>query len=241
LRDAYDRLVRTQTQLVQSERLAAIGELAASVVHEVRNPLSAVKMNVSILQKKYGDDPATKEHFDLARAQIERLDAMLEDLLDYSKPVALNLQTVSILELISDARKTADTECKARNVIIESSLPDSNLTIKADRDRLAQVLLNLLLNALQASPEKSKILVRAEEYYSGNESFVRLSISDQGHGITAENLARVFEPFFTTRKHGTGLGLSNSRKIVEAHGGTLTLESKINTGTTATLTLPKER
>ncbi|MBU1983817.1 HAMP domain-containing protein, partial [bacterium] len=236
LQDAYDKLVRAQKQIVQAERLAAVGELAASVVHEIRNPLSAVKMNLRILEGKCAQDSVAAEHFRLAREQTERLETMLEDLLDFSKPVALRLAAVRVEDVVEDALRMfrADDAMHTVTVNVSDSLPPLN----ADRERLGQVLLNLLLNARQASAAGEEIRVAAESVSENGASAIRISVADRGQGIAPENLSHVFEPFFTTRKRGTGLGLANARKIVEIHGGTISIESTVGKGTAVFVTLP---
>jgi len=230
----------SQRQLVQSERLAAIGELVASVVHEIRNPLSAIKMNLRILESKCttlgsrsADDPIVAEHFNLARTQTDRLESMLTELLDYSKPIALNKQPVSAADLIEDTLSHFRSELPAGVSLVTRIQPDLP-PLNADSERLAQVLLNLLLNARQAVGDHGAITISANK----TPDAIRLSISDDGHGISEENLKHVFEPFFTTRKNGTGLGLPNARKIVEAHGGVITIMSEPEHGTSVNVELP---
>ena len=215
----------SQRQLVQSERLAAIGELVASVVHEIRNPLSAIKMNLRILEHKCDTSPVIAEHFELAKAQMERLEAMLKELLDYSKPVMLDRHPVLIADLVSYAVRHLPGG--QGEVKIETQFASPQQKISVDAAKIEQVLLNLLLNARQAIPDGGKIIITSANTPDG----VTLSVKDTGQGISAENLKHIFEPFFTTRKQGTGLGLSNAKKIVEAHGGQIVVTSEVNKGT----------
>lgn len=237
LAESFNRMVNSlresQRQLVQSERLAAIGELVASVVHEVRNPLSAIKMNLRILETKCTTSPVIAEHFALAKAQMERLEGMLKDLLDYSKPVRLEKHPVPIGELVSYAiRHLPDGAGDAK---IETHLADANQTINVDAGKIEQVLLNLLLNAKQAITDGGRITISSRKDESAHMIF---SIADNGQGISEENLKHIFEPFFTTRKNGTGLGLPNARKIVEAHGGQIHITSELHRGTEVHVELP---
>jgi signal transduction histidine kinase len=225
-------LRESQRQLVQSERLAAIGELAASVVHEIRNPLSAVKMNLQILESKCATDPVIAEHFRLARTQTERLESMLSELLDYSKPVTLHRRAIPVADLLRDALQ--HFEGGLHNISVEKHLSDSLPPVNVDPGRIAQVLLNLLLNAQQAMHEGGRITISAEQ----SENTVRLAVADTGPGIARENLPRVFEPFFTTRKQGTGLGLPNARKIIEAHGGTIRIHNREGHGAVVEILIP---
>jgi signal transduction histidine kinase len=231
-------LKESRRQLVQSERLAAIGELVASVVHEIRNPLSAVKMNLRILENRCPQDPLAAEHFQIARAQTERLEAMLEDLLDYSKPVSLNRQHITLGEIIADARRSFETACGDAGITLDIRLDDPQVALEGDRARLSQVFLNLFLNSRQAMPSGGRITINGSKRRTERGWAVVIVISDNGNGVSEEHVKHVFEPFFTTRKQGTGLGLSNTRKIVEAHGGAISLESRLHEGTTVTITLP---
>ncbi|HEY3295685.1 MAG TPA: ATP-binding protein [bacterium] len=226
-------LRESQRQLVQSARLAAIGELVASVVHEVRNPLSAIKMNLRILESKCATDPIVAEHFALARTQTERLESMLTELLDYSKPVTLNRRPVSAQAVIEDALAHFKSDLPD-GISVTTELPPNLPPMNADRERLAQVLLNLLLNARQAVNGGGTITITAEQA----DHALRISVRDNGQGISEENLKHIFEPFFTTRKNGTGLGLPNARKIVESHGGRIQIRSRLNNGTDAWIETP---
>jgi signal transduction histidine kinase len=225
-------LRESQRQLVQSERLAAIGELVASVVHEIRNPLSAIKMNLRILEHKCETSPAVAEHFELASAQMERLEGMLKDLLDFSKPVRIEKKPIPIGEIVNYAiRHVPDG---MGNVQVEMKIKDPMQKITVDKDKIEQVLLNLLVNSKQATPGGGRITVTSLHTHDGTV----ITVTDTGEGISQENLTRLFEPFFTTRKHGTGLGLANAKKIVEAHGGQIRVKSAVNTGTEVEVELP---
>jgi signal transduction histidine kinase len=232
LQNAYEQLLRTQKRLVQSEKLAAVGQLVASVVHEIRNPLSAVKMNLSILESKCSGDKVIAEHFQLAKSQTERLESMLTELLDYSKPVSLNLTPIAIGDLVDQAVRELQP-----GSIIDVRLHDPTMMIRVDTEKMHQVLLNILLNAIQAIDSDGKIIIASAAVDFEGIPAVRLSISDNGHGIAKDNVDKVLEPFFTTRKQGTGLGLPNAKKIIEAHGGDMTIRSEIGKGTDVIITL----
>lgn len=238
LQDAYDQLLRAQKQLVQSERLAAIGELAASVVHEIRNPLSAVKMNLRILETKCAVDDVSAEHFRLAKEQTERLETMLTDLLDYAKPLPLHREPVAAADVIRDALQSFESERQTASLTVETDAHGDLPPLIVDRGRITQLLLNVLLNARQAVEPGSVLHIAAGPATVDHLPAVVITVTDSGRGITPENLKRIFEPFFTTRKHGTGLGLPNARKIAEAHGGSLRVESAPGRGTTVHIVLP---
>jgi signal transduction histidine kinase len=232
-------LRESQRLLVQSERLAAIGEITASIVHEIRNPLSSIKMNLQILESKAVADPVSSEQLAIARQQAERVERLLNELLDYSKPLALSPTRVRLAEVIEDVARSTATLREAAGVRWKVQLPDLALTVTADRDKLEQALLNLVLNAIQAATPETLIAVFARDADVDGRKYAAISVNDSGPGIPAEQLPRVFEPFFTTRKHGTGLGLSNAKKIVDAHAGRIEIHSDLGGGTEVKLLLPQ--
>ncbi|MBI5060537.1 HAMP domain-containing protein [candidate division KSB1 bacterium] len=228
----------SQRQLVQSERLAAIGEITASIVHEIRNPLSSIKMNLQILEAKAATDQISQEQFAIARQQAERVERLLNELLDYSKPLTLERVPVRLADVINDVARSTLPQLDATGARLKVQVPDSLLTISADRDKLEQALMNLVLNAIQAAKRNGLIAVFARKTESDGRFYAAISVNDDGAGIPAERLSRVFEPFFTTRKQGTGLGLSNAKKIAEAHGGRIEIISAPGEGTEVKLLLP---
>lgn len=234
LQSAYEKLLRTQKQLVQSEKLAAVGQLVASIVHEIRNPLSAIKMNLSILETKCSKEGVISEHFQLAKSQAERLESMLTDLLNYSKPISVDLRPIAVRDLVDSAVRDVHTDSE---IIVDLQDPDA--MVRVDLEKMQQVLLNLLLNAAQALTSLGRIEIRTRVIDFEGIRSLRLSISDNGPGISQENLDQVFEPFFTTRKQGTGLGLPNAKRIIEAHGGDMEIRSEIGKGTEVIITLPQ--
>ncbi|MBU1936433.1 hypothetical protein KKG05_03475, partial [bacterium] len=225
-------------QLIQSEKLAAIGEFVASIVHEIRNPLSAVKMNLRILETKCSTHGSVEEHFLLAKSQTERLEKMMTSLLDYAKPITLNLQLVRLEDLLNGVLREAETQSEGYHV--EVKLHDASKMIQVDSEKVHQVLLNVLLNALQASNPGGRIFLKTEETVWDDMPACLISVKDEGHGIAPENMTRLFEPFFTTHKQGTGLGLPNSKKIIEAHGGTIRVRSQADEGTDVEIIIPME-
>jgi signal transduction histidine kinase len=238
LQDAYERLVRTQEQLVQSERLAAIGEFVASIVHEIRNPLSAVKMNLRILETKCEKEGIVAEHFQLAKSQTERLESMLSDLLGYSKPIALARRPVVLGEFVDQIVRHVQTQEEELGIHVGTSVHAPAKILHMDPERMNQVVLNVLLNAVQAVERGGDVRLETADAVEGGQPAVEIAVSDNGHGVSPENLERLFEPFFTTRKDGTGLGLPTSKKIVDAHGGVIRVSSRIGEGTEVKIIIP---
>ncbi len=231
LQSAYEKLIRTQRALVQSEKLAAVGQTVASVVHEIRNPLSSIKMNLNILESKCEKDPRVAEHFQLAKSQTVRLESMLTDLLNYSKPITLELNSIAVGEMVNRAVEEVEVDIKALDLGIEVHLDDPDRIIRVDEKKMHQVLLNVILNAAQALSPGGIIKINSKDIDYQDMPALQLSIADNGRGISGEHLGKVFEPFFTTKKQGTGLGLPNAKKIIEAHGGDMTIQSQIDQGT----------
>lgn len=237
LGEAYENLETTKRQLNQIESLAVIGKMAASIVHEVRNPLSSVKMNVQILTRKLQDDPKYSEHGDIALTEVQHLENVLSELLDYSRPVELKCAVTNIDDLINESLQSISGNISQKEIKICRDV--TSTVISLDTRRFKQALSNVLLNAIQASECKQQITIKS--FPNKDESKVIIEIIDQGEGISLENIQDVFEPFFTTREKGTGLGLSHVKKIVELHGGTIAIKSSRGEGTTVTLFLQNTR
>lgn len=238
-RESYETLVLTREDLLRAEKLAAVGEIAASIVHEVRNPLSSVKMNLQILESRLSSDATLVEHTRLALTQTIRLERLLNELLDFSRPIALDRSKLSLAETVTEAVNTFRTSVDLGSREMTVSIHTDNTVANADRDKVHQILLNLLLNAAQATGEKRTIEIAIDRVFVESRRMIKISVRDNGRGIPDSKLEKVFEPFFTTRKDGTGLGLPIAKKIVEAHGGKMQINSTVDVGTTIEFTLPE--
>lgn len=233
LTEAYENLEATKRQLNQIESLAVIGKTAASIVHEVRNPLSSVKMNLQILARKLQDDPKYSEHGHIALSEIQHLENVLSELLDYSRPIKLEREVTNIEHVVKESLQSISGNISQKQIKIVREV--SPLAICIDRRRFKQALSNLILNAVQASKYQQKITIKV--FGNQEDSKAIIEVIDEGEGISLENLQEAFEPFFTTREKGTGLGLSHVKKIVELHGGILKIQSDRGKGTTAIITI----
>lgn len=228
----------------RADRLAALGELAAGVAHELRNPLTTLRGFVQILPEEHGDPEFVQDFSTNVLREIDRLTGLTEDLLTLARPPRLNYEQVDAAELIEEILVFLDGKFTGKNLRLEKKFGNNTVAIPMDRDRVKQVLLNLLLNAIDACAEEGTISVRLgvrkEELNEkgGEEPFAVIEIGDTGCGIAREDLDRLFDPFFTTKDHGTGLGLAVSHRIVEEHRGFLRAESQLGQGTTFTLWLP---
>jgi two-component system NtrC family sensor kinase len=237
LRQRVAELEMTQAQLVRSAKLAAVGELAANVAHEINNPLSGVLSLVELIQEESSnDDSSHRDDLETIRGETLRMRDVVRSLLDFARQTPPQLELTeprpvlaSVLPLV---RKRAAVSC----VEIHQLHAPEPLPILVDVGQLKQVLINLLTNALDAMPNGGNIFVQTER----QQDEVVISVRDTGPGIPAEHVDRIFEPFFTTKSSvsGTGLGLSVSLGIIERHGGTITVESKPGAGATFAVRLP---
>lgn len=232
-----DRLEASRARLQHASALAAVGELSTSMVHEMRNPLSSVKMNLQALRRKVEGDEAYAELADIAMNQAIRLEGMLTDLLNYGKPLELNPKPIEFEKVAADVKEVVRNHLDEKQVSLEIDNRLNGSQLFGDPEQIWRALTNLVVNAVQAVPEGGRVTLCAEK--SQNESpGITLSVSDNGPGITPQVREQLFQPFFTTRSSGTGLGLANVKKIVEHHGGTIDFESMEGQGATFTMVLP---
>ncbi len=232
-----DELAISQRKLIQAASLAAVGELSSSIVHEIRNPLSSIKMNLQALRLKVEEDPVYAELAEIASNQVIRLETMLSDLLNYGKPLQLKLTEISFAELAKDTVEVVRTEAEEKHVSVATEDGFGSTMIIADRDQLWRALTNLVLNAVQASPPYETVLI-SSTLSSEEPQSALITVSDHGPGITDSQKDKLFQPFFTTREDGTGLGLANVKKIVEYHGGTVSARNQPEGGAAFTIILP---
>ncbi|GKT09768.1 ATP-binding protein [Desulforhabdus sp. TSK] len=238
LQKAYNELMAMQAQLVQSEKMAAIGELVASVAHEMRNPLSSVKLNVQILGRSLTLDSVLYEHYAIALHQVAQMEKMFSDLLNYSRPLILQVSPVSMQELLKNCLQSMDQDFLTRRIEVRMNTSGSLPLVMIDSDKIQQVLSNVLRNAIEASVEGGAIEVSLSVSTTENQEYVVITVADHGAGIAQRHLKTVFQPFFTTKQKGTGLGLCIVKKIVDAHGGEIELTSEEGRGTTVKLAFP---
>ena len=233
LQDAQERLLR-------AERLAAIGRLGASVSHELRNPLGVIKNSVYYLKMRLGDaDDKVKKHLNIIEEEISRSNKIVSDLLSFARDTKLALEEVQINAVVQDAlSRTPVPDTVSVITRLEEDLPP----LMADPSQIEQVFINMITNAVQAVTS----LHSADAHHRGTleistraeDGFIVTEFKDNGCGIPEENLGKLFEPLFTTKTKGIGLGLAVSKRIIEAHGGSIEVESEIGKGTTFTIKLP---
>ena len=215
------------------KRLSAIGELSARVAHDLRNPLSILLNTIAILKIKNPEfEKENKEKFDRIDRSIKRMSHQLEEVMDYVTPKPLDSANSSLLEIIKSALSNVSTEG------IEIHIPENDISMVCDSEKLEIVLTNLTLNAIQAMKNSGKIFIRMYKKEIDPDSFAMIEIQDTGPGIPEHILPKVFDPLFTTRQVGTGLGLVSCKSIMEKHGGTISIKTQVGGGTTFILKIP---
>jgi signal transduction histidine kinase len=231
-------------QMQKASRLASLGEIISGIAHEVKNPLTGISCAVQVLQSEL-DSPGSKKGITTEiLTQINRLDKIVKDLLSYAKPKPPQFLHAKINDVIEKALFFVYPEAKKLKVAIETNIEMDFPEMKMDPDQIQQVFLNIMINALQATPEGGKlsISVLQKDYkirsHHRYDKVLEVRFHDSGRGIPPEDLQSIFEPFFTKKTKGTGLGLFISQKIVEEHGGEITVESEVGKGSIFTVYLP---
>ena len=237
--DTRTTLDRSRSELKDAEKLASVGKLAASVAHEVRNPLTAIKMWLFSIQKEVGGSESLTHKFGIISEEIGRLESIVRDFLEFSRPSELKLAVESVSTILDKTLELAEPRIAADEIrLLREDAPDLPLVL-ADREQLRQVLLNLLNNAAEAAGEGGQIsVVTNEELDPREHKMVVVRVSDSGPGIPEEVSRRIFEPFFSTKDEGTGLGLCIAARIMARHEGRLVLESSNEGGTTLAIHIP---
>lgn len=232
-------LAQTSARLVQAEKLAAVGKLAAGVAHEIRNPLTALKMWLYSIQQGVGPSPELERKFAIVSHEMDRLERIVSEFLDFARPRAPRLEPQSARDLIERSLELISPRIEDRSLHVTREIPWDLPPLLGDADQLLQVLVNLLLNAVQACPPGGEIhLSAAAHSRPEGGQVVAIRIEDNGPGIPLQAQDRIFEPFYTTRDEGTGLGLCIASQIVLGHGGWLELESSTPEGTTFVVWIP---
>lgn len=226
-----------EKQIRESESLAHIGQLATSLAHEIRNPLSSVKMNIQILLKNVEFDGNDKRRMEIMSAEISRLEKILAEMLDFAKPLRLYLEPTLINEIIEKCLEIMDVKIKEKSITVNRKYTRRIPWVMIDRDKLEQAIINVLLNSVEALSPGGEIGIHTKSETSNGGS-IRVEITDSGPGIGEDDLPYVFDPFFSNKKKGTGLGLSNSKKIIEAHGGTVRISARRQQGTHLSISIP---
>jgi two-component system sensor histidine kinase AtoS len=216
--EMLDALARAQEKVVHSASLAAIGELSVSVVHEMRNPLSSIKLNLQALRNKVAGDPDYAELADIAGRQASRLERMLSELLQFGKPLELRPAAVTFAELADSAIGILDASARERGVTLRRDDETGDRPLHVDREHLGRAIENLVRNAMEASPAGGTVWIEGR-VADGRAPMLEIRVRDGGNGIPERVRQHLFQPFVTTREQGTGLGLANVKKVAELHDG----------------------
>jgi hypothetical protein len=236
LEEAHRKIEDLYNQRIEkAEHLAAFGELAAGLVHDVKNPLSGIRGAIEIISQKTPQSDPQKEIFGEVLVQTDKIITILQDALDYAKPSAANFRLVNPNFCAENAIQLAKTQLNGKEIRFHFQGLEPESQFYLDPDKIQDVLLNLILNSISAIRKKGQIEIRMQQ---GSGKELQIRVSDDGHGIPEAHRDQIFNPFFSTKKEGTGLELSISKRIIEIHGGSIRVESQVGKGTTFFIEIP---
>lgn len=237
---ARERMEVASNKLIQAEKLASIGRISAGIAHEIRNALTSVKLNIQKLVQSDRLDETEKEHLSISQEGIGQMEKFVKELLDFTRVSELNLARFSLGQILDESIKTLADTLELKKVVLEKNYKEGLPQVLVDADKLKQVFLNILRNAFEAVEEKGKINISLSLLKEQEGSKIRVFISDNGCGIPEENRETIFEPFYTTKASGIGLGLPIARKIIEQHRGTIRVKENAAQGTSFEILIPTE-
>jgi signal transduction histidine kinase len=232
---AYQRLRSAFEQLKQSDRLAALGQLSAGIAHEIRNPLGSIKGSIEILETEIAPDNPKQEFVRIIKEETARLNSIIAEFLKFARPPKPAVEPSSLNELVLSTLMLLQKEAEHSGVEIRRHLDPALPEIKLDRDQIRQVLLNVVLNGIQAMPHGGVLEIRST---AGDKGGAVIEISDNGPGMDEKDLDHIFDPFFTTKPQGTGLGLSISYQLIQNHGGRISARNNPARGMAFQIELP---
>ena len=235
-RDITERK-RMELQLIQAERLAAVGELAAGVAHEVNNPLGGLQNFVKMMKKEPGNTSQNLEFLDLMSEGLKRIEVIIKQLMAFSRPYSMHMTNHSLNEIVESSLRFVDHRIKEQSIRLEKVLSPELPEIYGDADNISQVIINIIVNALDSMSSGGNLVIKTG-YCDHQPSNIQVAITDSGIGIREEILNKIFNPFFTTKEMGSGLGLAISKRIMDDHNGNILVESKVGEGTTFFVCLP---
>ncbi|HUK34239.1 MAG TPA: HAMP domain-containing sensor histidine kinase, partial [Vicinamibacterales bacterium] len=236
--DMLDRLDRSRDALVRSEKLALAGLMAARVAHDVRNPLSSMKIQAQLLDVSLGDDAPRRKMLGAVLRDIQQLESVVRDLIELARPGELKREPTSIDAVVHEVLQQLSAQLSYRKIVVQAESPPGLPLVDLDVARFRQVLLNLIGNAADAMPTGGTLKVTTGR---GDGLSVAIDICDDGVGIDPAIRDRLFDPFVSTKRDGVGLGLVNAKAVVESHGGTLELAAREPKGTRARIVLPASK
>lgn len=238
-RDITER-VKMEKRMLEAERMAYVGEITTSLSHEIRNPLAAVTLNLKLLSKTPRIQGNDLRRLKISAREVVRLERTLNELLDFAKPLQLQREPTQVNPLIRSCLELLDAKLRENGLSLVTRLRKGIPLVRVDREKLEQALINLLLNAVEASERGGEIRITTSYIPNGGSPRTEISVLDRGRGLPEAAPADLFKPFFTTKSKGTGLGLSNVKRIVEGHGGWVEAHSRRPRGASFTICIPKE-
>jgi signal transduction histidine kinase len=240
-RDVEQKIVEMQAmeqQLVRAGRLQALGEMTAGLAHEIKNPLASLKASSAIIADEIPETSPRRKMVVILQKEIDRLAALLERFLSFARPSKLTLAQVNLAHVVEQAVALVKPQADVRHVALQVHVQAPGLTIQGDPDKLTQILLNVLLNAVQFTPTGGQVEVQGRERTLPHGTFAVVGILDQGPGIQTADRERIFDPFFSTREQGTGLGLSIASRLTDEHHGYIEVKNRTSGGAEFLLFFP---
>jgi two-component system NtrC family sensor kinase len=229
---------RVDAQLLQSAKLVATGKLAASIAHEINNPLQSVQSCIYLVADAVGPEGPNRQYLDIAREELDRIAKIVQRLIDFYRPSQEGQKPTDLNDLLENVLALMSKRLQQGNVKIVRSLASDLPPATVVADQIKQVFFNLMLNALEAMPQGGQMTVSSRPVKRAGGAGLEIVFKDTGTGIASEILGRIFDPFYTTKVKGTGLGLSISHDIVERHGGSIRVETQVGSGSVFTVYLP---
>ncbi len=235
-RDITERK-RMELQLIHAERLAAVGELAAGVAHEINNPLGGLQNFVKMMKKEPGNVSQNQEFLDLMSEGLKRIEVIVKQLMAFSRPYSIHMSNHKLNEIVENSLRFVDHRIKEQSIRLETNLLSDLPGIYGDADNISQVIINIIVNALDSMPNGGSLMIETG-YCDHQPASIHVRIADTGLGIQEEILSKIFNPFFTTKEMGSGLGLAISKRIIDDHDGNIMVKSKLGEGTAFYVCLP---
>ena len=230
-----ERIIAVEEKLRRSEKLSTLGEMAAVLAHEIRNPLGSIRGTAEILMDNFKPGDPKHEFIEIQIKETERLNRVVEDFLHMARPQQTDVKPCAVQEELEILETLVSGDAKQREIKLVLQPPTAPVIISADGEKLRQAFLNIIINALQATQPGGSVIISTKVYQT---NLCEIRFRDTGSGIDADTQKKIFEPFFTTKPDGTGLGLAITKKIIETHGGSLLIESEAGQGTTVLVRLP---
>jgi len=238
----FEDLKRSKSYIRRADRLASLGTLTAGLAHEIRNPLVAIKTLTQLLPERLEDEEFRNHFLSIAAGEVDRISHLINELLDFARPSTPKLEFEDVNSILDGMILLVSTESKKKQIHIDKQYAPDLPSVKVDREQIKQVFLNVLLNAIEATPENGEITVKTRSFLKpGGEPYLQVEFKDTGCGIPHEYLEEIFNPFYTTKTTGSGLGLSISNQIILDHKGYIDVESQVSEGTSFVINLPVDQ